>query len=498
MNRKGILIILDGYGEGKDGKFNAVKNATTPFLHFIKQKCPTTLIYTHGKYVGLEDNQMGGSEVGHQTIGAGRIVKSKTVRIDESINSNVFKDIPLIKSVMEKLKKSGTLHLVGLLSDKGIHSNISHLFAILNVCKKYGIKNVLVHVITDGRDTPIDAGVHYVEMLQNYMEKLEIGEIASIGGRFFAMDREKNTERTQEGFNAMFFDKETIDDPILYLKEQYKKGIYDEFVRPKHIKTTQTNVVDDNDVIFFYNTREDRMRQLVQMSEEQLNDDIELVSMTKYGDFVRTKNVFEDLPIQNTLSEYLSSLNLKQLKISETTKYAHVTYFLNGQVEKSFEGEERNHIPTFKTSDYASYPQMRAVEISKKAIENIKTNKYDLIIINFSNPDMIGHTANYEATLKALKVVDSCVKNIVNTAFKKDYFCIITADHGNAEQLRDESGRPQTAHTLNPVMFSILDKDNINIFMKNGGSLRDVAPTILQLMELPPNPCFEGKPLYFK
>ena len=190
---------------------------------------------------------------------------------------------------MEKLKKSGTLHLVGLLSDKGIHSNISHLFAILNLCKKYGIKNVLVHVITDGRDTPIDAGVHYVEMLQNYMEKLEIGEIASIGGRFFAMDREKNTERTQEGFNAMFFDKETIDDPILYLKEQYKKGIYDEFVRPKHIKTTQTNVVDDNDVIFFYNTREDRMRQLVQMSEEQLNDDIELVSMTKYGDFVRTK-----------------------------------------------------------------------------------------------------------------------------------------------------------------------------------------------------------------
>lgn len=498
MSRKGVLIILDGYGEGKDGPFNAVKNAKTPFLHFIKHKCPTTLIYTHGKYVGLEDNQMGGSEVGHQTIGAGRVVKSKTVRIDESIKSNTFKDIPLIKDIMEHLKKGGTLHLVGLLSDIGIHSNISHLFAVLDVCKKNNIKNVLVHVITDGRDTPIDSGIQYVQTLQKYMQNLGVGEIGSIGGRFYAMDRENNTERTQKGFNAMFFDREAIDDPVAYLQEMYNKGVYDEFVPPKHVKTKIMNTFDNNDVVFFYNTREDRMRQLAQMCIEQLNDDVQLISMTKYGNYSQLKYVFDDTPIKNTLSEYLSSLHLKQLKISETTKYAHVTYFLNGQVEKAFEGEERIHVPTLKTADYASYPQMRAVEISKKAIDSIKTGKFDLIIINFSNPDMIGHTANYEATLKALKIVDTCVKNIVNIAFKKNYFCVVTADHGNAEQLRDEEGKPQTAHTLNPVMFSILDKKNINIFMKKAGSLQDVAPTVLALMELPPNPDFEGHSLYFK
>lgn len=496
MNKKGVLIILDGYGEGEPNAYNAVRNAKTPFLDFVKSSCPTTTIRTDGEYVGLEAGDMGGSEVGHQTIGAGRVVQSKVVRINDAIRSGKFANIDVVKDALSNAQDRH-IHIIGLLSDKNIHSNISHLYGVLDACKKYKTHKVFVHVITDGRDTEIDKAVDYVTDLQSHLDALGFGEIASLGGRFFAMDREGNLDRTQQGFDAMFSAENTVDDPIQYLRDNYAKGVYDEYIPPVHMFTLDKHQPSADDIFIFYNTREDRMRQLAKMAQDTFTG-ATILSMTKYGEYEHITPIFSDQIVQNTLSEYLSRLGLRQLKISETTKYAHVTYFMNGQREEPWQGEDRVHIPTIKTADFAQYPAMRAREITAETVKAIKSGTYDLIILNFSNPDMIGHTANYPATVKSLEILDKCVKKIVDVAFKKGFFTVITADHGNSEELRTPDGKPQTAHTLNPVMFSILDKDNYNLVMRNNGSLRDVAPTLLALMDVPKNEDFTGTPLYYK
>ena len=490
--RKGIMIILDGYGEGEKGEFNAVENANTPYLKDIKVNKPNCLLGTDSKYVGLPNNTMGGSEVGHMTIGAGKIKRSMQVKVDDEIESGEFFNKPILIEKFNKLKQNnGALHIGGLWSDKQIHSNINHCFALLDLAKRCGIEKVFVHAFTDGRDCPPQSCKTYFEMFNKKNEELGLGEIATIGGRFYVMDRENNLDRTEKAINKFKQVEADYERVEKFIEDSYSKGVFDEFFVPTRIKTKHEYGVNSSDLFVFFNTRGDRMKQPVKMAKEKLDCDI--LTFCNFVDNV--EYVYDEDNIKNTLSEYLSKLGLKQLKISESTKYAHVTYFLNGGIEEPFAGEERIHVITEKTDDYAKTPKMRAPEITEKTVEAIKQNKFDAIIVNFSNPDMIGHTGNYEATVEALEYLDGCVKNIVKIAQENDYFVLICADHGNAEEMRDKNGNPQTAHSLNPVKCMIIDNEHKNIVMHNGG-LQDVAPTFLKLMEVAPNPAFEGKPLF--
>lgn len=494
MSRKGILLILDGYGEGKAGEFNAVENANTPFLKHIKINYPNCLLNTDSRAVGLPNNTMGGSEVGHMTIGAGRVKKSMQLKVDMDIESGEFFLRPALVKAFEKLKQTnGALHLAGLWSDKQIHSNIAHCFALIEMAKKFGVKRVFVHAFTDGRDCPPRSCNQYFEMFNRVSKELGLGEIASVGGRFYAMDRENNLERTALAIDKMMqidYDFKSVESVVV---DNYEKDVTDEFFVPTRIKTKQNYTLSEQDLLIFFNTRGDRMKQPVKMACEKLACPI--VTLCDFIESEKVSYVYDEDNLTGTLSEYLSSLGKKQLKISESTKYAHVTYFFNGGREEPFPLEDRVHIETQKTNDYALTPFMRAKEITEECLKKIKTKKYDAIILNFSNPDMVGHTGNYEATVSALECLDKCVQQIVEEATKNNYFVLICADHGNAEQMRDEEGRIQTAHTLNPVKCVIIDDKNKDIKLNNGG-LQDVAPTLLKLMEIKQNPVFEGKPLF--
>jgi len=492
MSGKGILLILDGYGEGKASEFNAVENANTPFLKHIKTNYPNCLLDTDSRAVGLPDNTMGGSEVGHMTIGAGRIKKTMQLKVDTDIETGEFYSRPVLVKAFEKLKQTnGALHITGLWSDKQIHSNINHAFALVEMAKMYEIKRVFIHAITDGRDCPPRSCNEYFQKFKDVSKTIGLGEIATIGGRFYAMDRENNWERTSLAIEKMMqtnYDFKTVDDCVL---DSYKKDIGDEFILPARIKTKEKYSLDENDLLIFFNTRGDRMKQPVKLSSEKF-----ACNIVTFCNFIENVTyVYDEDNLTGTLCEYLSSLGKRQIKISESTKYAHVTYFFNGGREEPFPLEDRIHVETEKTNDYALTPFMRAKEITEHCLEKIKDKKYDAIIVNFSNPDMVGHTGNYEATVSALECLDKCVEKIVNEAEKNNYFVLICADHGNAEQMRDEENRPQTAHTMNPVKCVIIDNKNKDIELHNGG-LQDVAPTFIKLMEEKQNPIFEGRPLF--
>ena len=488
--KKGLLLILDGYGEAKKSKFNAVTNANTPYIDYLRKKYPYCLLYTHGKNVGLPNNAMGGSEVGHTTIGAGRVIKTTTVKIDDEIENGVFfEHKEFVDSFLDLAKRGGALHIGGLFSDKQIHSDINHAFALMKLAKRYNINRVFFHAFTDGRDCAQNSSFEYLKMFNAASEDIGVGEIATIGGRFYIMDREGNLERTNQAIDTMQKIEYDYINAYEYLKHSHDNGITDEFIVPSRIKTEQKYSFDSDDLFIFYNFRADRMKQPVQ----QLNyrDVMDIITFCDFVRGDRIRYIYSEEDIKGTLSEYLSTLGLKQLKISESTKYAHVTYFLNGGREEPFKGEDRIHIETEKTKNFANTPQMRAGEISKSAVESIKSQKYDAIVINFSNPDMIGHTGDYNATVKALEFLDSCVKDVVETAIENDYFVVLTADHGNAEEMVDEFGRVQTAHSLNPVMCMIIDKTYHS--MVQYGGLKDIAPTFIHLMELPENNRFEGE-----
>lgn len=490
--KKGLLLILDGYGEAEKSSFNAVTNANTPYLDYLRKNYPHTLLYTHGRSVGLPNGAMGGSEVGHTTIGAGRVVKSMPVKIDDEIESGEFftKEL-LINSFSNLSNRKGALHIAGLFSDKQIHSNIYHVFAIINMAKQYGIERVFVHPFTDGRDCSVDDSFKYLEIFNQQTSQIGIGEIATIGGRFYAMDREKNWERTSKALQAMQKLDFNYNSAYECLKSNHNQGITDEFILPARIRTNKQYTFDNNDLIIFFNFRADRMKQPVEMLDK-LNI-IDIITFNNFYEGERVNYLYDEEDISGTLSEYISSLGLKQLKISESTKYAHVTYFLNGGREQEFEGEDRIHIETEKTNDFASTPKMRAQEIADNCVKALIENKYDLIVTNFSNPDMIGHTGNYEAVVKSLEFLDEYVKNVVETALKENYFVILTADHGNAEEMRDKDNKIQTAHSLNPVICMVID--NCMHTMEEFGGLKDIAPTILKLMQIKPNPKFEGNVL---
>jgi len=361
----------------------------------------------------------------------------------------------------------------------------------MDLAKEFGIDKVFIHAFTDGRDTSTKVSKEYFEMFNNKSKQLGLGEIATVGGRFYIMDRENNLDRTEKALNKFVQTGYDFENYVECIDENYSKELTDEFVIPARIKTGKEYALTDKDLLIFYNTRGDRMKQPVKMAREKLDCDI--LTMCEFVDGV--DYIYDEDNISNTLVEYLSNLGVKQLKISESTKYAHVTYFFNGGREEPFEGEERIHIITQKTDDYALTPKMRAPEITEKTIEMLNSKNYDAIYVNFSNPDMIGHTGNYESCVESLEYLDGCVKSIVETAQENDYFVLLCADHGNAEKMKDPTGKKYTSHTLSPVKCVIIDKENENIVMHNGG-LQDIAPTFLKLMEVEQNPAFEGKPLY--
>ncbi len=491
--KKGILLILDGYGEGKPSEYNAVENANTPFLHALKQQ-PISLIKTDGEAVGIFKGEMGGSEVGHMTIGAGRIVNSTAKQIYDDVKSGEFKKNKLLLDVLNYLKnEGGNLHLLGMMSDKNIHSNIQHAYQIIDLAKDK-VKNIFLHLYTDGRDTPPYDSLKYIKDVKNHIKNIKNCEIASICGRFYSMDRENNLDRTKMAYHNMFVDYKQIEPDKIeeYLKNQHSSGKNDQFIEPIHIKTKANFALNNKDVILMFNFREDRVRQLAKMCKEQAN--CRLVTMANVGD-VESVVLYHSASANHTFSEYLSSLNLRQIKISESTKYAHVTYFLNGGREEPFSKEDRIHIPSLKIDDFAKTPKMRAPQITKEVLNSIKKG-YDAIIVNYSNPDMIGHTGDYNAVVKALECLDKCIKKVVNFALKNDYFLIITADHGNAECMKTTDGQPHMAHTLNRVFLTVVD--NKNYKLKKYGGLYDIAPTFLDLMGAEPYKYFEGQSLILK
>ena len=489
--KKGILIILDGYGEGKPCEYNAVTNAKTPTLHALKKQSHS-LLKNHGEAVGLFEAEMGGSEVGHTTIGAGRIVNSTAKQIRDDIESKEFGKNKVLTKTLESLKKhNSNLHLFGLMSDKNVHSNINHCLEIIKLAKDKA-NNIYVHFVTDGRDAGIHESLKYLKYLQNNIKNIKNCSILSVSGRFFAMDRENYAERTNEAFNACFTQENIISESDVenYIKEQHKLGKNDQYIEPISVKSKTYKGVDKNDTILFFNFREDRLRQIVKKCEELKCN---LVTMANVGE-TNAKAMYTNKIVKNTLSEYLSKNGLKHIKIGESTKYAHVTYFLNGGREEPFEGEDRIHIPSYEVDDYAKTPQMKAKEITKEVKKAIKKD-YDAIIVNYSNADMVGHTGNYEATIKALEVVDKYIKEVLKFAKKNNYFVMITADHGNADEMKNKKGEPHMAHTINPVMCVVA---NSGLEMKSIGGLKDVAPTFIDLMELKPNKNFEGKSLILK
>lgn len=486
--KKGILLILDGYGEGKAGEYNAVKNADSPTLDML-HTLPHSLLKTDGEAVGQFAGEMGGSEVGHTTIGAGRIVPSTSKKIHDDINSGEFFKNEKLLSVAKNLKKNhGNLHLIGLMSDKRVHSDIAHAFALIKLFSSYA-KNIFLHLITDGRDSGIHDSLKYLKLVRKEISNYKNCEIASIGGRLYAMDRENNLDRTKIGMDAMFSQGGLKSDEVeKYIISQHKINNTDQYIVPTHVQTKESSAVTKNDCLFFFNFREDRLRQIVKMCEGL---GCALVTMAEVGGTSATP-IYTHKNVEGTLSEYLSKLGLKQIKISESTKYAHVTYFLNGGREEPFKGEDRVHVPSLKVERFNETPKMRAKEITDQVLKAID-KKYDAIIVNFSNPDMIGHTGDYEATKKAIEYLDICVKKVLEKAKKKDYFVLITADHGNSETMRTPSGEPHMAHTTNRVLCVVVD--NIEHKMARYGGLKDVAPTMLDLMQVEPNPKFEGKTL---
>jgi len=485
---KALLIILDGYGEGEPSKFNAVKNARTPVLDSIKQQS-FSLLKTDGEAVGLFAGDMGGSEVGHTTIGAGRVIPSTAKRIQDEIKSGEFDKNKVIIEMNKNLKENNAdLHLFGLMSDKNIHSNIYHLLKIIDLAKN-NAKNIFIHFVTDGRDCGEHESIKYLKILKKFIKNIKNCSILSVSGRFYSMDRENNEENTNTAFNAMFCPNKWIDSGEIesYLYNQHKNGKNDQYITPIGVSNSDFKQINKEDYIFIFNFREDRIRQIGKKFE---NINCNLVTMADVGG-VNSKVLYPTEKVSNTLSEYLSKKGLRQIKISESTKYAHVTYFLNGGEETPFDGEDRVHLKTIPTKDYALTPKMRAKDITKQTIIAMKKG-YDAIIVNFSNADMIGHTGNYEATIKAIEFMDKCLKKIIVNLKKYNYLSLITADHGNSEQMRDENGDVHTAHTLNNVFCAVVGK---NCEMKKFGSLQDVAPTLLDLMGLKNSKHFEGKSL---
>lgn len=491
-NKLTMLMILDGFGINENEKGNAVKLANTPNIDKLMKTCPTTQIYTSGMQVGLPDGQMGNSEVGHTNIGAGRIVYQELTKITKSIEDGDFFSIPELVEAIENCKKNHSkLHILGLLSDGGVHSHIRHLFALLELAKRKDFEDVYVHCFLDGRDTPPASGESYIAKLEEKMKEKGVGKIASISGRFYAMDRDKRWQRVQKAYDALvngIGNKATS--AISAIEASYQKEVFDEFVEPTVIYSGDSPVatIQNNDSVIFFNFRPDRAREITRTLVDPDFKEFETKKMKLY--FVCFRQYDETIPnveiafkpetLKNTFGEYISNLGLTQLRIAETEKYAHVTFFFNGGEEKQYPGEDRILVPSPKVETYDMQPEMSAEEVTVKVVEAIKSGKYNVIILNYANPDMVGHTGSLEAAIKAIEKIDDCVQRVVDAVKEQGGELLITADHGNAEQMIDyKTGEPHTAHTTNPVPLILVGKDDVKL---KSGKLADLAPTMLDMM----------------
>ena len=501
MKTPTTLIIMDGFGLEGPSAGNAVVNAPTPNLDRIFRDFPGCRLSASGLDVGLPEGQMGNSEVGHTNMGAGRVVFQDLPHISRDIESGEFFKNPAYLEAMSNCREWGSaLHLMGLLSDGGVHSHITHLFALLKMAKEQGLEKVYVHCFLDGRDVPPSSGKSYVEQLQAEIQKLGVGQIATVMGRYYAMDRDKRWDRVQKAYDAIACGAGTFEaDAAEAVQKSYDAGVTDEFVVP--VVCVKNAQVRDNDSIIFFNFRPDRAREISRCFVDEDFTDIQRRTGFLSVDFVCTTEYDATLPnvtvayphqkLVNTFGEYISKLGLTQLRIAETEKYAHVTFFFNGGVEEVFPGEDRCLIPSPKVATYDLQPEMSAYQVTEEAVKRIESGAYDVVILNFANCDMVGHTGVYDAACKAVSTVDECVNRVVEATSKMGGVSLITADHGNAERMSDANGEPFTAHTTNLVPFYIV---GASVQLRDG-RLADIAPTMLDLMGLEKPSEMDGKTL---
>ncbi len=502
-----VLVILDGWGCREERNGNAVRHASTPVMDSLWEAYPRTTINTSGRDVGLPDGQMGNSEVGHLNIGAGRVVPQELVRISDAVETKTIQENPALLDVCQKVRYADSkLHLVGLCSDGGVHSHLDHLIGLLEMAKAQDLSEVCIHVITDGRDTKPTDGEFAVQKLQNAVDELGIGKLVTLSGRYHAMDRDNRWDRVEKAYRVMTEDGEGLGISALEaLKASYDLGINDEFVEPVRLAP---GAVEANDGVIFFNFRPDRARQLTQAFVKREFDGfvrdpilpLTFVTMTQYDSSLSVGVAFTAQSLENILGEVIANKGLKQFRTAETEKYAHVTYFFNGGLEEPFPGEDRELVPSPMVATYDKDPEMSAAQVTNVAIKALNRREYSLMVINYANPDMVGHTGKMDATVTALEEVDREVGRLLAAVAKVGGTALIIADHGNAEYMHDEQGRPWTAHTTNPVPFILVEGEGLKIpghggevTLREGGCLADVAPTILHILQLPIPPEMTGR-----
>ena len=494
-NKKVILIIMDGWGLGKSKTADAIQNARVPFVSSLYSKYPNTTLITCGEAVGLPDGQMGNSEVGHLNLGAGRVVYQELQRINVAIRTGeLAQNERLLDSISYAKSNSKALHLLGLVSDGGVHSHINHLKAICDVCKAQGLTEVYIHAFTDGRDTDPKSGLGFIKELQLHLNQ-SVGKIASVSGRYYAMDRDKRWERVQLAYNALVKGEgEKATDAVAAVEQSYAAGVTDEFIKPTVIVGADQQplaMIKDGDAALCFNFRTDRCREITEVLTQHDYPDfgmhklkLHCTTMTEYDKtFQDVRVIFENDNLFNTLGEVLAASNKKQIRIAETEKYPHVTFFFSGGREVPFDGEKRLMVPSPKASTSDLPPAMSAAEITAQLVHEIEAESADFICLNFANADMVGHTGVWEAVVKAVETVDHCVERVVTAALAHHYTVLLTADHGNADNMVNEDGSPNTQHSLNPVPLFVISNDYKGPV--KSGKLGDLAPTILKIMGLP-------------
>ena len=498
MSKKALLMILDGWGFGNQGKGDVIFNTPTPYWDYLMSTYPHSQLQASGENVGLPDGQMGNSEVGHLNIGAGRVVYQDLVKINRACADNSILQNKEVMAAYSYAKENGkNLHLMGLTSDGGVHSSLDHLFKLIDIAGEYGIENTYVHCFMDGRDTDPKSGAGFIGQLVEHNAK-----IASIIGRYYAMDRDKRWERVKVAYDLLVNGEgKKATDMVKAVEESYAEGVTDEFILPI-VNAAYDGTIKEGDVVIFFNYRNDRAKELtVVLTQQDMPEagmhtipDLQYYCMTPYdASFQGVHILFDKENVENTLGEYVASKGLKQLHIAETEKYAHVTFFLNGGRETPYDGEDRILVPSPKVATYDLQPEMSAYEVRTKLVEAIREDKYDLIVVNFANGDMVGHTGVYSAIETAVKAVDECVKDVIEAAKETGYEAIIIADHGNADNAVNADGSPNTAHSLNPVPF-VYVTENKDV-QPADGILADVAPSVLKIMGLPVPAEMTGKQL---
>ncbi len=502
MAKKALLMILDGWGIGDHSKSDVIYSTPTPYWDYLMANYPHSELQASGENVGLPDGQMGNSEVGHLNIGAGRVLYQDLVKINKACKEGTIYENPEIKSAFSYARDNGkAIHFMGLTSNGGVHSSLDHLFTLCDIAKSYGLEKVYIHCFMDGRDTDPRSGKGFIEQVTEHCSK-SAGTVASIIGRYYAMDRDKRWERVKVAYDLLVDGEgKQATDMVKAMQESYDEGITDEFIKPIN-NATVDGTIKEGDAVIFFNYRNDRAKELtVALTQHDIPEagmkvipGLQYYCMTPYdASFTGVHILFPKENVENTLGEYLSALNKKQLHIAETEKYAHVTFFFNGGREEPYEGEERILVASPKVATYDLKPEMSAYEVKDKLVEAIREKKYDFIVVNFANGDMVGHTGVYEAIEKAVKAVDECVKDTVEAAKESDYEVIIIADHGNADNAVNADGTPNTAHSLNPVpCVYVTSRKDAHV---ENGRLADVAPTLLTIMGLPQPKEMTGKSL---